>query len=301
MRPLQTIVGAAAIAILPSLALAAQNDFFPTDFVALSGGKMNVSVYAAYQSLNGPWKDGTRQTYASDLKTNLVAVRASRMYSFGDNGQYTTAPVAVLTTADAQAQTPLSTYLGKSASGIGDLRLGTAFWFHVDRVNRDYALASLFVSLPTGDYSEKQTLNIGENRVKGVLSLGWMKTLAERWVLEVSPEIAFFGNNDRYYVYPGAIRRLSQDVAYAATGSLRYKFTPTFHGYASAQVNRGGATQLNGQAYNGAPENTRLALGALLFTGDSSQLQLRYAQDVDAKNGFRNDGEVTLRWSVYFN
>ena len=292
---------AALLAILPPLALAAQNDFFPTDFVALNDGKANVAVYAAQQSLNGPWKDGSPQAYASDGKTNLVAIRASRMFSFGENGQYTIAPVVVLSAADTQANAPLSNIVGKSASGFGDLKLGTAFWFHVDRVNRDYALASLFVSLPTGDYSDKQTLNIGENRVKGVLSIGWMKTLAERWVLELAPEVAFFGDNNRYYVYPGAIKRLSQDIAYAATGSLRYKFLPTFHGYASAQVNRGGATQLDGQSHTGAPENTRLAVGALLFTADNSQVQLRYAQDVDAKNGFRNEGEVALRWSVFFN
>ena len=226
------------------------------------------------------------------------------MFAVGDEGQYTIAPIVVLNTADTTTESPLSNVVGKRASGTGDLRLGTAFWFHIDRVNRDYALASVFVSLPTGDYAPTQSLNIGENRVKAVLSLGWMKTLAQKWVLEMSPEVAFFGDNDRYYARTtngAGIFRLSQDVAYAATGSLRYKFTPTFHAYASAQVNRGGATQLNDQAYSGAPDNTRLAVGALLFTGNSSQVQLRYAQDVEAKNGFRNDGEVALRWSIYFN
>jgi hypothetical protein len=297
--PLRSLVATLLLAIVCPFSGAAQNDFFPTDYVALPAGTTNIAVYAVQQTLNGPWQDGARRAFAADAKTHLLALRVSRLFAVGEQDQYTIAPVMVLSTADSQASTPLSSFVGKTASGLGDLRLGTAFWFHADRVNRNYALASLFVVLPTGDYSSAQTLNIGENRVKTILSMGWMQTLNQRWVLELAPEVAFFGDNPDYR-YLNATKRLSQDIAYAATGSLRYKFTPSFHVYASAQLNRGGATQLDGDTYTGAPNNTRAMVGALLLTADNSQLQLRYAQDTQWSNGFRNEGEFALRWSVFF-
>ncbi len=285
---------AALLAIFPMAAGAAQNDFFPTDMVALPGGSSNVAVYAARQSLSGPWTDGVR-TAAGELTVDLVAVRATRHYSVGEQGQYTLAPLLVLSASDLDRNATLAA-AGPPASGFGDLRVGGAFWFHVDRENRDYALATLSVVLPTGEYAPSSTLNIGENRVKTVLALGWMKTLDRRWVLEVSPEVAFFGDNREYQ----STRRLSQDTAYALTGTLRYKLTPGWHVYATAQLNRGGATQRDGVAFRGAPDNTRAAVGMLLATGENSQVQLRYAKDVEFSNGFRNDGEIALRWSTAF-
>ena len=290
-----TPISLVLLAIFPLSAGAAQNDFFPTDYVALPDGNSNIAVYAANQTLGGPWKNDANLNYGR-VKLNLFAVRASRHFSVGEQGQYTVAPVVVLSAVDASTSGSLA-LTNKPVSGLGDLRLGGAFWFHVDRTNRDYALASLLVSLPTGDYSASQQLNVGENRVKTVLALGWMKTLDERWVVDLAPEIAYFGDNQQFRI-AGTTKRLSQDVSYALTTNLRYKFTPQWHGYATVQFNGGGATQLDGAAYLGAPQNTRVALGTLLFTGENTQIQLRYAQDLNANNGFRNDGELALRWSL---
>lgn len=276
-------------------AFAAQNDLLPTDLIALPDRQLNLALYAAQQSMTGPWRDGQQQL-AGEAAIRLTALRVVRHFSVGEQGRYTVAPVAILTAADASANATLAAVAGREASGVGDLRVGTSFWFHVDRENREYATATLLMTLPTGDYRSSQLLNIGENRIKTVLSLGWMKPLSQRWVLDLSPEVAVFGDNERYL----GQRRLSQDVAYAMTATLRHRTTAAWHWYGSAQVNRGGATRVDGQAGTGAPDNTRLALGTLLFTGDGEQWQLRYARDVEASNGFRTDGELVLRWSQVF-
>jgi hypothetical protein len=294
---LRSLIATLLLAIVCPFSGAAQNDFFPTDYVALPDGGLNIAAYAAHQTLTGPWANGAR-TAPGELTTNLLAVRVSRHFSVGEKSQYTLAPVMVLTAADTNRNTTLSA-LGQPVSGFGDLRLGAAFWPYVDRANREYVLTGVFVSLPTGDYQSSQRLNIGENRIKTVLVAGWMKTLGERWVLDLAPEVAFFGDNKRY----AGADTLSQDTAYALTGTARYKATPSWHWYGSAQINRGGATRREGTitgTVTGAPENTRLALGTLLFTGENSQIQLRYAQDVEISNGFRNARELVLRWSVVF-
>ena len=275
---------------------AAQNDFqFPTDFVALPDGAVNVATYAVRQTLSGSWRGGVEYP-SGEVTTDMLALRATRHFSVGEGGKYTIAPIMVMSMADAETNVPALAASGRQASGFGDLRLGSSFWFHVDRANREFGMATLLFTLPTGDYKQGQALNVSENRWKAVLSLGWMQQLGRGWVLELAPEVAFYGDNDRYM----ATRRLSQDVAYAMTGTLRYRFTPEVHGYVTAQINRGGATQVNGRPAMDGPENTRLAAGVLLFAGGGHQLQLRYARDANIQNGFRNDGELVLRWSRVF-
>jgi hypothetical protein len=78
-------------------------------------------------------------------------------------------------------------------------------------------MATVIVSLPTGSYTPSQAVNIGENRMKTVVSLGWMQPLSSRWVLDLVPEVAFFGDNKEYL----GNSRLSQDTAYAMSGTLR--------------------------------------------------------------------------------
>ena len=282
-----------ALASLP--VQAAQNDPLPTDFVALPDGAINIAVYAARQSLSGPWMDGDKLR-SGEGSINQFAMRLIRHFSLGEGGKYTLAPALVLSGADASANSTLVPLNGREASGFGDVRIGGGFWFHADRENREFAMLTAFVVLPTGDYESTRAVNIGENRLKTVLSLGWMKPLGRDWVLDLTPEVAVFGDNTEYR----GNRRLSQDTAYAMTGTLRYKATQYVHWYGSAQINRGGATQINGVANTGGPENTRLALGTLLVTGENNHVQLRYSKDIQIENGFRNNGEFAIRWSGVF-
>ena len=273
----------------------AQNDQLPTDLVALPDGAINIALYASHLSISGPWMDGAK-IRPGEGSTNLAVLRINRHYAFGDNDKYTIAPVLVLSAADSDADSRLVLSSGRQASGFGDVRLGAAFWFHKDQINREYAAASIFVSLPTGEYEKANAVNIGENRVKLILSSGWMQSLGSNWVLDLIPEVAVFGDNTRYLNN----RRLSQDTAYAMTGMLRYKATPSVHWYTTAQRNSGGATQVDGVQKVGAPENTRVAVGTIIFGSNNNMLQLRYSRDVQIQNGYRNEGELAIRWSTYF-
>ena len=273
----------------------AQNDQLPTDLVALPDRSINVALYASHVALSGPWMNSVKLR-SGEGSTNLAVLRINRHYAFGENQKYSIAPVLVLSAADSDADSRLVLSSGRQASGPGDARMGAVLWFHKDEINREYANASIFVSLPTGEYEKANAVNIGENRVKVVLSSGWMQSLGSSWVLDLIPEVAIFGDNTHYLNN----RRLSQDMAYAMTGMLRYKATPTLHWYTSAQWNRGGAIQVDGIQRTGAPENTRLALGTILFGSNNHMLQLRYSRDVQIENGYRNEGEFAIRWSTYF-
>ena len=205
--------------VISAKASAAVNDIYPTDFIALPNGSVNVTIYAGHQKSSGPYASGVRSS-AGEIKINQVAVRASRVFSVGQNDQYAWAPVMVLSQANVNANATLgSSVFGPGASGMGDLRLGNAFWFHIDRPNRAYGLIGLFAILPTGDYDSSRILNVGENRRRYVLSAGWMQPIGGKWLMEVSPEIAVYGDNDQYL----GNRVRSQDASYALTTYLRYR------------------------------------------------------------------------------
>lgn len=283
--------------VISTAASAAVNDIYPTDFIALPNGSLNVTIYAGHQKSSGPYTNGVRSP-AGEININQVVVRASRVFSVGPNDQYAWAPVMALSQANVNANATLgNSIFGPGASGMGDIRLGNAFWFHIDRPNRTYGLIGLFAILPTGDYDSTRILNVGENRRRYVLSAGWMQPIGGKWLMEVSPEIAVYGDNDQYL----GNRVRSQDASYALTTFLRYRQSDAWQFYGGGQINRGGATQINGGNPTAGPDNTRLYLGTLFFTSPKNQWQLRYSKDVKVDNGFRADGELSLRYLVSFN
>lgn len=295
MRQLHRYGIAAAICLTSAAASAAVNDIYPTDFIALPNGSVNVTIYSTHQKVRGPYTDGVR-TVAGEASINQFALRASRVFAVGSNQQYAWAPVAVLTYADVNTNTALDTRLARDISGIGDLRLGNAFWFHIDRQNRTYGMVSLFVGLPTADYNTSRTLNVAENRMRYVLSAGWMQPIGGKWLIDISPEVAVYGEDDRYL----GTRIRTQDTSYALTTYLRYRQSDVWQFYGGAQINRGGATQVGGTEITGAPNNTRMYVGSMLFTSPKQQWQLRYSRDVQIDNGLRSEGEISLRYLVSF-
>ena len=138
----------------------AQNDQLPTDLVALPNGAVNVALYASQQSLSGPWMGGAKLR-PGEGSTDLSVLRLNRHFSLGEGDKYTIAPVIVLSAVNAEVDRKLAPLplKGLQASGMGDVRLGAAFWFHKDDTLREYAAVSAFVSLPTGDYDSARTIN----------------------------------------------------------------------------------------------------------------------------------------------
>jgi Putative MetA-pathway of phenol degradation len=295
MRQLHQQCIAALVWAISFAASAAVNDIYPTDFVALPAGSVNVTIYSTHQKTRGPYTDGIR-TVAGEASVNQLALRASRIFPAGENQQYAWTPVAVLSYADVNTNTDLDARLAKNICGMGDLRLGSAFWFHIDRANRTYGLVSLLVSFPTADYNTSRTLNIAENRMRYVLSAGWMQPIGGKWLIDISPEVAVYGEDDRYL----GTQVRTQDTSYALTSYLRYRQSDVLQFYGGAQINRGGATQVGGVEITGAPNNTRMYLGSLFFTSPKQQWQLRYSRDVQIDNGLRSEGEVSLRYLFSF-
>jgi len=275
-------------------ASAAVNDVFPTDYIALKDGTLNTTFYLGHREQQGPYVNG-HKLFNGRIDSDLAAVRLSYHMNVGEH--YTFAPVAVMTWVNSSSgPNALSRAIGDETKGMIDLRLGGSFWFLRDFEKRQYGAVSLFAALPTGHYDEAQILNTGENRWKWILSGGLMFPVGDRLVIDLSPEIAWYGDNNDYLRH----HRLEQEISYALTGYMRYRITPDFQLLTGAQINRGGATSIDGKDLNNAPENTRLSLGVLYLTPDRDQWQLRYSHDSSAEYGFKTSNEVILRLTTEF-
>jgi hypothetical protein len=277
-----------------SSAFSAVNDVLPADYFPLATGSSTLAVYAYDRQASGYYARGQKEA-EGHLDTRILALRAGHFFEIA--GQ-SVSMVAVLPWAQADSEPEaLAAKFGQRASGLGDLRLGATGWLVSDRNSGQYLGVTALVSLPTGHYERKQILNIGENRHKATLSLGWIQPLNPSLNLDLTPEVAWFGANPDYL--NGS--RLTQKLSYALTGYLRYRATPNWQFHVGGQLNYGGANRINGVDQQNPPDNSRAMLGATFLSNDRQhQWVIRLAQDTQIKNGFKAETELLLRYLRMF-
>jgi hypothetical protein len=289
---LSAFIGLCLLVHFTSL-MAATNDVFPGDYYPPEPGFQSLSFYLIDRDLAGPYAQGNKVADAS-ISANFAAVRGVHAF---DLAGMTATTVAVLSWAGLESdQAALANAIGRQSTGLGDLRLGLTVWPIKDRENANYLGLSAMVMAPTGEYDSSQVLNYGENRWKLILTAGWQKDISPKLLFELIPELTLYGENDDYV----RGNKLEQDPALALTGYLRWRTLPGFHLHIGGQLNAGGETRLNGVKQNNPPDNTRVNIGATWFLPDKQQLIFRLAKETDSENGFRNDGEVALRYQVGF-
>lgn len=274
-------------------AQAAVNDIFPGDYFPLAPDTTSVSLYAFDRDQAGPYANAAKLA-DGELDSRILTLRLARTAQVAG---HTVSSVLVLPWFRSTASpAPLSTYLGAPAEGLADLRLGAAVWLINDRPTAHYLALNAFVIAPTGEYHADKLLNAGENRWKLVLGGGWQKDLTPKWLVELSPELAFYGDNDAYDGH----KRLSQRPSYALTGYLRHRATPTWHVFLGGQINAGGETELDGVDRNDPAGNRRIMAGMTWFLPGQQQIILRGARETSIDNGFRTERELALRYQINF-
>lgn len=281
---------AAAIAAMSMQASAAVNDVFPADYVSLPTGTTTAAIYLFDRHAGVPYQQG-RKAFAGSFDNQVSAVRVTQVM---DVAGIKISPLAVLSWSRLDFSPPaLRTALAPESSGFGDLRLGATTWLIDDAPAGHFLGFSGILNIPTGTYHPGQAVNIGENRYKFVLGGGWIHPLIARDLLfEISPEVAWYGDNERYL----GNRRLAQSTSYALTTYLRYRITLPWQLHVGWQGNWGGRTHLDGIEQNNEAANQRWMAGVTWNANRNHQVILRWAQDYKIENGFKLDREVALRW-----
>jgi hypothetical protein len=293
MRAMIAILRLLCLLLLAPASHAAVNDVMPGDYFPLQPGQTTLTVYAYDREFQGPYAN-SRQTFDGRIDSTVLALRAARGFHVGDT---IFAGVVVLPWSDSQVSpAPLANALGEKARGLSDLRLGLTAWLINDKSTANYLGISGMLIAPTGDYDARQVLNAGENRWRYVLSAGWQKDITPRFLFELSPEIAFYGDNNDYT----GNRKLEQRSSHALTGYLRWRVTPAWHVHVGGQRNWGGETRINGVDQRNPANNERVMAGMSWFLPDQQQVILRFARDTEIDNGFRTDREILLRYQKGF-
>lgn len=267
---------------------AAVNDVFPGDYTALPEGAFVSTYYLFHREFSGPYAGG-RALLDGSVRADVAALR---LVKYAKVGNYAVAPMMVLPLSDMHTSgAPLPALVGDKASGFGDLRFGATAWLINEPERRHYFGMTGVVFAPTGAYRADRVLNVGENRWKFAINLGWVRALGDKWTIDLSPELVWYGANDDYL----RGKRLEQKTSLAFTAYLRHHLNATTQLFAGGQINDGGETVLNGVAQRNEPENPRLYLGMTRNLGGGSQVILRYGRDTAIRSGLKMDNEFALR------
>lgn len=280
-------------AIVSNAPYAAVNDIFPGDFYPQGPGTTNIALYAFERQQRGPYVQGAK-LFDRKLNHSILALRLTQTERVGDT---TVAGVLVLPwlrsnlSAAPQLNSPST-----ETRGLSDIRLGITVWLINDREHAHYlGLNSMLIS-PSGAYDSGLLINAGENRWKLVFGGGWQKDLMPQLLVELAPEIVFYGPNPEYM----KTHRLEQRSSQALTGYLRYRLNQTFHLHAGLQTNYRGQTSIDGIQQNNAAGNRRIMAGINYLLPEQQQITLRFAHDNSIHNGFRTESEIALRYLKSF-
>lgn len=269
---------------------AALNDVFPADFVALPEGRGTTTFYLFDRRQDGPWaKD--QQVGELSVDSAIGAVRFNRFYRLGG---WKVSPILVVSGVGmAFSGRSVPPGVSRERSGLADLRVGGTVWLIDAPESRHYLGLNLMTVWPSGRYQGSEIANPGENRRRHSLMLGWVKGLGDDLTLDLTPELAWYGDNDDGY--PGNVRVTQRRTA-SLTAYLRYRFSADWQGFIGWQANEGGETRVNGADQHNPIHGRREFIGGRYVVDKDHSLNLRLAHDRSVANGLRTAREVALRW-----
>jgi hypothetical protein len=288
-------LGALALALGSTKAMAV--DVNAGDYTALPAGTNVAAWYQQYSHSDRFNADGgadsTRQT---SLKSNISILR---LIHFMDIGGITVDPQILLPFGHVYDARIGGQSLG-SASGIADPIVGATFWL-VNQpsagVSGRYFGITPLLYLPWGSYDRHDAVNLGENRFKGDLQLGWVEPLWGRFSMELYGDAVVYGHNDD----AGSGRQtLKQDPTYQLQGNLRYDFNPTQRVALGYSASAGGKQYLDGDYTGQKTEVQQVRLEFQQMVGQRVQLGAQLTHDVRTVGGFQEDAGINLRALLVF-
>ena len=288
-------LGALALALGSGKAMAV--DVNAGDYTALPAGTNIAAWYQQYGHADRFNADGgPDSTHQTSLKSNISILR---LIHFMDIGGITVDPQILLPFGHVYDARIGGQSLG-SASGMADPIVGATFWL----VNQPAAGASgryfgvtPLLYLPWGSYDRHDALNLGENRFKGDLQLGWVEPLWGKVSMELYGDAVVYGHNNDA---GSGNQTLKQDPTYQVQGNLRYDFNPAQRVALGYSASTGGKQYLDGDYSGQKTEVQQVRLEFQQMVGRRVQLSAQLTHDVKAVGGFEEDAGINLRALLVF-
>ena len=190
----------------------------------------------------------------------------------------------------------------QSTSGIGDIVLFGTVWFVNRPETKTYLAFSPYFFLPTGEYDNKQTLNMGANRWGFREELNFTKGFEvipnHPVYFEVTVGEDFFTTNGDYL----SGNDLSQDPVFNLESHLSYDLIKNLAISFDYYGHWGGSSKLVGRAVDNSAVDSQTIGGTLAYNFTPGwQVLLQYKEDVQNENGINAETiQARLFYAVDF-
>lgn len=203
---LKIILAGSAGMTLPSYAI----DIDAGDWETAPAGTNMAMFYAQHVERDQLFAKGQVAANNARLESDIAILRYVHWTTLGG---YPFALEALLPFGKLKADGAMSS-LG-NASGTGDIILTTPIWLVDNKAERNSFAVVPYIFLPTGSYDKDKPLNLGENRIKYDLQLGYTHGIGRAFNIELAGDVMYFGKNSDI--------SLEQKPLYQAQGHLSYQ------------------------------------------------------------------------------
>ncbi len=294
------------IALLPILAALWQPlagwaiDLQPNDIVAPLPGKSH-GMISYIETANGTYyKNGavvtTRPFKNPEIGSQTAILRLSTSYAVQDLPaiSYVQVPYGTIKPSGSLSAYPADT-------GTGDLTFATAIWPYANRQTRQYFGIAGYLTAPTGSYNSQQAFNMGENRYRQDIQMGYQQPIVENLDGMIAVDTMWFGGNGQCAAVCLSATNTTLNQKPLTTTQLGpiYKINQTFTVGASYFYVAGGATTIGSTYQNNVVNTQRFLLSALAYY-PIGRFSLQYGRDMEIKNGFVESRRLILRFTTEF-
>lgn len=175
--------------------------------------------------------------------------------------------------------------------GFGDPILAALLFPINNKATETYVGVEGFVYLPLGQYDSSEVLNLGENRWKVDLEVGWYQGLGHGVSFQLTGDVIWYGDNSE----ATGGQTLTQDNTYQFQGWLSYAFAPSWSASVGYAKLWGGNQYLAGMDAGLATKRDQLRFELGTFVTPTFQVLGTVQTDLAATGGYEDDFRGTLR------
>lgn len=271
------------------------------DYVALPPGTTLFAQYFFFAQ-----RDGVTLTDGTKLDANLDStIGATRFVHYMDIGGFTVDPQIIIpygTLTDGELGVVPGGLPLDDSKGFADPVIGATTWL-INDPDKDYGTwlgITPWLWVPIGKYDEGQAVNLGENRWKAELQLGYEQGLGNGFQFSFHAGVQWFEDNDDYANELGQSGTLSQDESYQVQTFLTYNFSPATKVSVGYSQLWGGEQKIDGVDNGFSTEWKEFRLSAFHFVSPTIQLQAGLTREFDQEGGFERETQFNLRFLKVF-
>jgi hypothetical protein len=276
-------------------------DLQPGEIAAPRAGIKLVQYSYQYSQRGDFYRSGDKFYRDSEMKTSSYTLRLGSAFELANMPAiwYVQSDVRNMQVDLVTPNVSLAKAAGMDVNGdVGgsDTSLLLAVWPYADRVAKKYLGVAAYLIVPTGAYSNDRLFNVGENRYKTALQVGYQTQLTEPLSAMVAFDAVFFGDNDRYTV---SNFTLKQDHLYTLQTGLKYNLNQRYSVALAYFHSFGGETEINRNDMN-----DRLSIHRYQLTAqgdyDFGRITLHYGADLKTASGMIEDHRLIMRYTSFF-